>query len=296
MNYHLLTNILSAEVLSINQISATQTSRRCEWSAKKMPVEMHNWAKRLAGFRWLLWKRRKLHQKGLQHLTTPHLTLDVSSISDAIRSDMFLQRSLWLIKLQVPCVSIGSASIRTQPKSKLVWRHLRQRFPRRPLVILKPSSKKKSGRTNCKRKQIPAKRNCVRLANFTCCRRSELNINLNSWNAPLTNLHRFLSCRDKNNLVSCTFKVQQTVPSKFFLSTDPSWVGRSNETSSNQSPGTLNQKKGKEGALLQHQGANYKMIVKSEPPQRRVRVQLFCHFHCDKHVFIQNAHFFISNL
>ena len=112
----------------------------------------------------------------------------------------------------------------------------------------------------------------------------------------LTNLHRFLSCRDRNNLVSCTFKVQQTVPLKFFLSTDPSWVGRSNETSSNQSQGTLNQKKGKEGALLQHQGANYKMIVKSEPPQRRVRVQLFCHFHCDKHVFIQMGHFFISNL
>ena len=164
---------------------------------------------------------------------------------------------------------------------------------RDPEAILK---RKKSGRTNCKRKQIRAKRNCVRLANFTWCRRSELNINLNSWNAPLTNLHRFLSCGDKNNMVSCTFNVQQTVPLKFFLSTDPSWVGRSNETSSNQSQGTLNQKKGKQGALLQHQGANYKMIVKSEPPQRRVRVQLLCHFHCDKHVFIQNAHFFISNL
>ena len=151
---------------------------------------------------------------------------------------------------------------------------------------------KKNGRTNCKRKQIRAKRNWVRLANFTWCRRSELNINLNSWNAPHTNLHRFLSCGDRKNLVSCTFNVQQTLPLKFFLSTDLSWVGRSKETSSNQSQGTLNQKKGKEGALLQHQGANYKMIVKSEPRQRRVRVQLFCNFHCDKHVCIHPKHTF----
>ena len=67
------------------------------------------------------------------------------------------------------CVSIGSASTRSQPKSKLVWRHLRQRFPRRPLVILKPSSKKndKIWQNELQTQTDPRKKELSSSCNFT---------------------------------------------------------------------------------------------------------------------------------